>query len=619
MNPKEIEQLADHSEKEFTQQGKNDKLDQDIIRQQHVIEAQKDKSRNVVAVGTGYGKLVRSQNFSFLSSRPFVAFNAPRDTLKQHAEMLEAANQGMWKLSGAYLAWLRGIQDVVDVGRGWLLIHPVPNLWKGLDFQQGKNEPDKEYLNRLDDLKLANWPIVAQHVDVRNTWPTFTLKRELDQVVGIREMTARQLEEAYNSRFGLEEDTAKVKVIVYADNKEMHTVVAKHGGVGAFGVSLGEIPAIDAVPPWEHGLGMNPYVLMEAPVLPENDDGVVWEGSIASLRYLVPEMDGALTDWRHNTKRVTHSNMVLKLDLEQRRQDSTDKSSNANLITIGPDGRVILNLNEDISDYSGGETNPDIPGVIAAMRSFTQEGAIRPALLGILEQAGDSGVRYNTGAQLAQKQFGPALDYLSVAAENVTKHLFAGIISFSETFKDIKGLEDDKIPIYFVDSDGISQRQKLSSSDVKGWGDRVQAKIELAIPLNDSAEIMTARLAADEQSGVMSLETAMERFAHIANPLEEIRKRDLDKIRRALVEQRVQAAQQVAFNIAAAPANSDILAQDFAALPPSIQQAIQMSAQAQGQSVPEARGQANTVRTGRGQNPSQTAGSQLTSGVTGGG
>jgi len=613
VNPKEIEQLSDYLSKQFTQQGRNDRLDHEIIRQQHVIEAQRDKSRNVVAVGTGYGKLVRSQNFSFLSSRPFIAFNAPRDTLKQHAEMLEAANQGMWKLSGAYLAWLRGIQDVVDVGRGWLLMHPIPQLWKELNFQQGKNEGDKEYLNRLDDLKLANWPIVARHVDVRNTWPTFTLKRELDQVVEIREMTARQLDEAYGQRFGLENDTERVKVVVYADHTHMHTIIAKHGGIGAFGVSVGTVEAQDAVPPWEHKMGMNPYVIMEAPVMPENDDGVVWEGSIASLRYLVPEMDGALTDWRHNTKRTTHSNMVFNLDLEQRRQDSTDKS--ADPITIGPDGKVFLDKDEKISDYSGGTTNPDIPGVIAAMRSFTQEGAIRPALLGILEQAGDSGVRYNTGAQLAQKQFGPALDYLSIAAENVTRHLFAGIISFSETFSDIKGLEDDAIPIYFVDSDGIAQRQKLSAGDVKGWGDRSQAKIELAIPLNSDAEITTARLAADPVGGVMSLETAMERFAHIANPLEEIRKRDLDKIRAALVEQRVQAAQQVAFNIASAPANSDILAQDFAALPPSVQQAIQMSAQAQGQSVPEARGAANTLRTGTSQAPSQTAATRLTSGV----
>ena len=605
MNPKEIEELATHLGNQFNQQSVNDTLDHAIIRQQHVLDAQKDSKRNVVAVGTGYGKLVRSQNFSFLSSRPFVAFNAPRDTLKEHAEMLEAANQGMWKLSGAYLAWLRGIQDVVDVGRGWLLVHSLPKLWADLDFQQGE-ESDKDYLDRLDDLKLANWPILVSHQDVRNVWPTFTPKREVDQVVAIREMTARQVEKAYGSKFGREKDTDKVKVIVYGDWTHLSTVVAKHGGV----MGMGGTPA-ETVNEWKHGLkGMNPFVLMEAPPLPDNSEGVVWEGSIAPLRYLVPEMDGALTDWRHNTKRSTHFNMVLNLDLEARKEGKSD-TPNADLIKIGPDGIVYLGLEEKIGDYAGSQTNPDIPGVIAAMRSFTQEGAIRPALLGILEQAGDSGVRYNTGAQLAQKQFGPALDYLSVAAENVTHHLFASIVSFSETFKEI-GLEDDKIPIYFVDSDGISQRKKLSSSDVKGWSDRSQAKLELAIPLQENAEIMTARLAADPVGGVMSLETAMERFAHIANPLEEIRKRDLDKIRAALVEQRVQAAQQIAQQIASTPANADILAQDFAAQPDTVKQGIQIAAQAQGQNVPEATSAANTVRTGRGQAPSQT---QATGGV----
>ncbi|KKL78678.1 hypothetical protein LCGC14_2022460, partial [marine sediment metagenome] len=568
-------------------------------RQQHVIDAQKDKKLQVRPVGTGYGKLVSAQNRSYLSAAPFIAYTAPRDTLKEFAEELEAATQAMWGLSGAWLAWLRSIRDVVDVGRGWLLIHHLGKLWKGPEWER-RDETDKEFTDRLDELKLANWPIVAQHVDVRSTWPTFTLKRELDQVVSIGEMTVRQAEIAYGSRFGREKDTEKVKVITYADHHVMETVIAKHGGVMGFRETSAEF----AKESWEHGMGMNPFVLMEAPPLPENDEGVVWEGSIASLRYLVPEMDGALTDWRHNTKRVTHSNMVLELDLEERRRDSPDADSPP--IKIGPDGRIYLAKGEKIYDYAGGTTNPDLPGVISAMRSFTQEGAIRPALLGILEQAGDSGVRYNTGAQLAQKQFGPALDYLSVAAENVTRHLFASIIAFSETFKDI-GLEDDKIPIYFVDSDGISQRKKLSASDVKGWADRSQAKLELAIPLQENAEIMTARLAADPVGGVMSLETAMERFAHIANPLEEIRKRDLDKIRAALVEQRVQAAQQIAFQVASAPANADILAQDFAALPPNVQQGIQMAAQAQGQTVPEARGQANTVRTGRGQAPSQTA------------
>ncbi len=600
ISEKEIEELSTQLEKDFGGQKNNDLLDIGIINQKHVVDAQADARRQVKAVGTGYGKLVTSQNRSFLSSRPFVAFNAPRDTLKAHAEMLEGANQGAWKLSGAFLAWLQGIQDVVNVGRAFLLIHSVPKLWKGLDFEQGKNESDKDYLARVDDLKLANWPIVAQKIDVRNTWPTFTLKRELDQVVSIREMTVRQADQAYGSKFGRKDDTEKLKLVIYSDHDHMVTVVRGQGN------RFTGIPAQFAKEPWAHGMKMNPHVLMEAPPVPENDDGIMWEGSVAQLRYLVPEMDGALTDWRHNTKRDTHSETVFSLDLDGRRSLAPDGTSNADLITRTPDGDIVVDLKEGVTKVGGSTTNPDIPGVISAMRSFTQEGAIRPALLGILEQAGDSGVRYNTGAQMAQKQFGPAIDYLTVAAENVTKHILAAIVAFSETFKDL-GLKDDKIPMSFVDSKGISQREELSASDVKGWDTRLQAKIELAIPLNENALIVTARLAADEKDGVTSLETAMEHFAHIANPLEEIRKRDLDKIRAALVQQRVEAAQQIGFDIASTPANADILAQDFAALPPSVQQAVQMAAQQQGMSVPEARGQANTARTGRGQAPSQTA------------
>lgn len=90
----------------------------------------------------------------------------------------------------------------------------------------------------------------------------------------------------------------------------------------------------------------------------------------------------------------------------------------------------------------------------------------------------------------------------------------------------------------------------------------------------------------------------MELYTPIANTQEERRQRDLDKMKTALVEAWVQAAQQQAAMIASQPANSDILAQDFAALPPSQQQAVQMAAQQQGQTVPEARGEANRAREG---------------------
>lgn len=609
MNAKEINDLATHLEKEFGGQKDNDQTDKDLIRQKHVIDAQQDPKRKVSPVGTGYGKLVTAQNRSYLSATPFTVYTAPKDTLKAHAEMLGAATQAMWKLSGAHLAWLRSIRDVVDIGRGWLLIHPVPKLWKTPEFEQG-DESYREYADRLLDLKLANWPIIAQHIDARNTWPTFTLKREVDQVVSIGKMTVRQVKEAYRIEVK-GEDTEKLTVISYADHTHMKTVIAAHGGTGVGKFRVGGIDA-ETVSEWEHGMKMNPYVLMEAPPLSENDDGVLWEGSVAALRYLIPEMDGALTDWRHNTKRQTHSQTVYELDLESRRAANPDAQSNADLITKTPDGEIITNLNEKIYPLEGARTNPDIPGVIAAMRSFTQENAIRSALLGISE-GGESGVEYNTKAQIAQKDFGPAIDFLSAAAENVDRHFIASIISFSETFKDIKVKED--IPLYYVDAEGISKKSSLSASDVRGWENRLQAKIDLAIPVNRNQEIITARMASDLQNGVLSLETAITLYTPVANPLEEIRKRDLDKIRAALVQQRVQAALQLGAEIASAPANADILAQDFAALPPSVQAAIQSAAQSQGQTVPEARGQANIVREGRGQALSQTEAMGVTSGV----
>src|SRR3989304_8064403 len=100
---KEIPQLAADLKAEFGGQQANDKLDSQLIRQRHVVDAQADPKRLVKPVGSGYGHLVTKQNYAVISSRPFVAFNSPKDTLDEHAEMLEGAVQGWGKLSGANL------------------------------------------------------------------------------------------------------------------------------------------------------------------------------------------------------------------------------------------------------------------------------------------------------------------------------------------------------------------------------------------------------------------------------------------------------------------------------------------------------------------------------------
>ncbi len=171
------------------------------------------------------------------------------------------------------------------------------------------------------------------------------------------------------------------------------------------------------------------------------------------------------------------------------------------------------------------------------------------------------------------------------------------------------------MPVIYADGKGGSKLLEIGPKDVTGWGGpgTIQARIDLAIPINENAEIVTGRLAADREHGLMSEETSMERFGHIENPRQEKRRRRLDRIERALDDSLIQYVQMRGMDIQARPASPGLLQQRYAALPPQIQQAIQMAAQAQGQGVPEARAEANRAQTGLPQSLSNTQGTLLRS------
>jgi hypothetical protein len=527
-----------------------------------------------------------------MATLPFVRFNAPKETQKDHAETLEKANEAMWKASGARKAWLRATNDVAGIGRGWGTAYPVPKRWSGPEFKQKSDESEEEFLKRLRELKLENFPIVVSHVDPRNCWPTFDEMGEVDQVVELGEMTVRRIRRAYGLKMEDRGEREKVKIVRYADSKTSKTVIRLNDPVEA--------------QEFEHGLRMNPYVLLEAPVLPENDDGYHWGGSVFDLRHLIPELDGAVSDLRHQTRRQTHSQSVLNLDLEERRRDKPDAASNADLIEDEPDKALILDLKESYGDrYPQGLTSPDVLNFLNFGMGLTKENAIRPVLLGILEQGGDSGVRYNTGAQIAQGSFGPAIENLKLAAEGVTRRMLASVKALSKEFPDMP----DKVPVIYTDGKGGSKLIEIGPNDVRGWGGpgTIQSRIDLAIPINENAEIVTGRLAADPQHGIMSLETSMERYGHIENPREEMKRRRNERIAMALEQDVLLAVQQQGTRLLSQPTSSpDALQQRFNALSPSVQQAIQMAQQAQGGGVPEARTEAGRAQEGMAQAPSNT-------------
>lgn len=590
---KEIVELYEELRTEnFSGQSDEDTKAQNIVTQKHIVEMNADPNFPAKAVGTGYGALVTKQNYAFLATLPFTRFNAPKETQKEHAEMLEQANEAMWKASGARRAWLRATNDAATVGRGWMSVYASPKRWSGDEFKKGPSESEKDYLSRLTELKLTNFPIVVSHVDYRDCWPTYDEMGEVDQTTRHHKLSIRQIRRQYG--ISLEgTDREKVDVYLYTDDKWALTAIKDREGYAR---------------EFEHGLGMNPLVPLEMPILPDNDEGLRWAGSVFDLRHLIPEMDGAFSDWRHQTKRQTHSQTVYELQLEERRQHSPDAKSNADLITLTPDGDVVLNVGEKVYDqFTQGMVNPDLLGFLNFATALTKENAIRPVLLGILEQGGDSGVRYNTGAQLAQGSFGPAIENLKLSAEGITRRLLASVTALSKDFSDIT--DADKVPVIYADGKGGSKTIEIGPKDVAGWGapGTIQARIELNIPINENAEIVTGRLAADRENGLMDEEQAMERFGHIENPRATKHKRRLDRIERAMDDSLIQFVQMRGMQLQSQPGTSpNVLQQRLAALPPQVRQAVQMA-----HGVPEARGEAGRAQTGLPQALSMTEGTKL--------
>lgn len=599
---KEIVDLATELGKQFQGQKALDELCLGIVMQKHIVEMAADPNFPSKPVGMGRGALITKQNYAFLATPPFTSFNAPKESQKAHAELLEQANGAVWKASGARKAWLRATSDVASVGRGWLTIYASPKRWSGEEFKKKDDETDKEYLERLRELKLEKFPIVASYVDFHDCWPTFDEMGEVDQVVKKSRMKVRQIKREYGVTLADKRDEEEVEVIRYADSEEARTII-------------GGKDAVEAREPFEHGLGMNPFVLLEAPVLPDNDDGWRWAGSVFDLRHLIPELDGAFSDLRHQTKRQTHSQPVLNLDLEGRRLQSPTAKSNADLIEDSPDKPLILDLKESHSDrFPHGLTSPEVMAFLDRGDMVVKENAIRPVLLGILE--GDaSGVKYNTGAAIAQGSFGPAIENLGLAADGVTRRNLASIKALSKDFADIT--DADKVPVIYADGKGGSKVIEIGPDDVRGWGGAgtIESRIDLNIPINENAEIMTARAYADSKDGLGSTETALRRWCHVEDPIREMRTRRKEALTLALDASLVRCIEARGMQIQAQPTTQPgVLAQRMAALPPEIQGVIQQYGASRGQQIPglpEARGAGATMRATQPQNPSQTVATQI--------
>jgi len=194
----------------------------------------------------------------------------------------------------------------------------------------------------------------------------------------------------------------------------------------------------------------------------------------------------------------------------------------------------------------------------------------------------------------------------------VGRKFFAALRSFAD--------DDEAIPILFTHANGVTRRIAITPNDTKGWDRTLQARIDLAIPINESSDFTNARLLTDPANPLLSYETVAARLLHIENAQEEEDKILGTQIRRALWPALIQIVQEQGLQLAQQPSGE--LGGMFGELDPGIQQAIAAYSQSQGQPLPPeianmARGMANTARAGMGQGLSSTIASQLGNAPTG--
>ena len=570
MNADDIAELAKELETTNQPQAAEDKRAKEAVLQMGLIDAQ---NKEVKPVGAGHDAVVYKQKFSYLSAIPYLRINAPKPELADAAENLENALEGIWLLSqGAVDVWRKMVASAVWSGRGWSKVTCWPAAW-GEDFRQG-DEDDEDYNARLALLKAENFPIIWRAVDSENTWPTFNIRGELDEVVGIREMTARAARKAYGDILqGKYGEREKVKVIEYDDDEDCVTILLDR---------VMSSTQSREVKRWPHGMGVNPNVFIELePVPPENDRGIRWAGCSFDGRHARPVIDSILSDALFNFRKATRAPDEYYLDKDSESATPGDAAS-ARKITNAPDAENFFWASERHERPQPNQTNEDGWRILTHLLALSRDMDISDVLKGALK-GDETGILYNTAGQLAQKQFDPTIENFKRGAREIGKRFFRSVKSFAREFEGIKDAPNG-IPIVFTAASGESFSLELKPKQVEGWETRIQPRLELAIPVNENAQLTVARLATSPDNQLMDVAQAQSRYLGIENTQDTNRKILRDQFRRAMVAKAIDVVTEQGLQLMTGqPGDLSSLVGTF---DPAEQEALRRLAQQQGVQIP---------------------------------
>ena len=500
----------------------------------------KGPPKPVKAFRSGIGGILWREDSALLTVTPAIHVNPPTDKEEDRAhasEVLEPFFAGAWKRSQQNgLVWDRLPGDLRGVGRFWFHVYPHPAMWADDEYRDlvtalvaSDDAEERRNLNReIQAFKRDRWPIRWTYVSPIGTWTTFGGQHWLPEVVEVRKMSQLAIVDEYGED-ALPLDSPKkgtklsglpnINVYTWANHYYCATVI-------------GSKAEPKLVHEYEHRMGCNPYVLGEAELLPENEANIRWAGALFYAEDTIDTFDEVLSDWRHSVRLNTRTPIVQYLDQESYSDDALT-GGRPSPIPYGPDSVIPLwKGKEEIVLGPVPLLNPQSPALYDRTYQLLQQNMIRPVERG-QALSGASNNLFTTQVQIAEREFDPSMRALKHAAEEWARRVCRSIIALNRDYPDAPD------EVYVYDEMGERGVIGVGPKDIKGWENAIQARASRAIPIDRMVQIQTVRAGLD--AGI-SRETMYEQEAGFENPRAEIRKRDLEDLRAAVMEQ---ARQQV--------------------------------------------------------------------------
>ena len=498
----------------------------DQYSQANIIAARKKDAK---AIGFGMVGNMVDKRVNIMGARPFarvLALGGHPAEAHASGKLEPWLNTAVWLAQGDFDVWDTGVHDQQKVGRFWSIVLPASQFHGGPKYEElvaewkrriEANEDREEVREEIRVYRRDHFPIVWRYCEPSSVFVDWD-EEGMAEYYWFRKMTRLDIESRWPGvAEGKDED---LEVIHYANDAWTATILPEGKGVANTGIarSLGKLLG----EPWEHGMGISPFVRIKRAPLGTNSQGYEYTGCSFHVREMSDSLDESATDWRSGMHREAQSPVVITLNPQLRahlnlpqtkiKPDDdgniikyTHKDYGTELVERGP----VPTVNEQLGQYIG---------LVGAQAD--RGGASVPELIG-QGASGESAVHASTVRQSAiTGELEVPHRRLEEGFAAVCERMFRCVIALDKKLPE--GADDDmrQIVVRAEDGKNTSKRIAVTAKDVRNYELMVRGKIQKNLPVNTGQNVINLRELTDPDRPLLDNNTGLEMFLNIDNPQE---------------------------------------------------------------------------------------------------